>query len=753
MPNGFEHSVKVPRLYKSASKIIRDVREKGGSLKSLIYEQRHPNVSAIYSLCLNALQKETQLVHLMNKTGILMKETRLDPWLAKILITELLWGKKTLNSVCKPAQTVLNYEKQLKEELNHCGVVEAHLPLTKAETPIMSLVTVLGTLFLYSIAMFTLPFAAFFGVQHIIKAEFHVDRFVTNCISVFAAVITVNLIIACYVYQALHEPDNIRKPRYVRVNTLLLPLNKALSYFKEEGWLLLPKCLNYTAHLTAVKNLTKPKFIQDFHVPELLVFPPNTTFHDHSGYQNGEIILQDKASCLPAQLLNPKPGSVVLDMCAAPGMKSSHIAALMKNHGKIYAVEIDKRRYTTLCEQIKLTSASCVNTLNEDALTLEGKDYSNVEYILVDPTCSGSGMLDRQLVHGAEQCTPQRLKQLQSFQVFLLRHALLNFPNVKRVVYSTCSTNPEENEQVVDELLGDVQGAYHLASIKHIFKDDWKNYSSKDYNCLDNCLYANPEVDLCNGFFVAVFERDLNVPLPEYKRKGSKANKEPSGSNDISNADKTGLSRKRKKRPNRKKMNATRETSVAESILDVSSESVMIIDEINNRDKDNEDDEKNKENGEEKNEDDEIMEDAPPAKKIKKKLKSKDKKQSKGEIQVKRKQIKVQKTKKNGFQSVAAKKKKKAARKVSTGSSLGSQDIEGIVRRGTVRGDEVVKGGGLAPMIAAENQSSCSRAGSRLGQYEEEVAGDGSVAGGAEGGGAVATTTSEPGEPELISPP
>ncbi|XP_015437029.1 PREDICTED: probable 28S rRNA (cytosine-C(5))-methyltransferase [Dufourea novaeangliae] len=570
MPNGFEHSVKVPRLYKSASKIIRDVREKGGSLKSLIYEQRHPNVSAIYSLCLNALQKETQLVHLMNKTGILMKETRLDPWLAKILITELLWGKKTLNSVCKPAQTVLNYEKQLKEELNHCGVVEAHLPLTKA----------------------------------------------------------------------------VRKPRYVRVNTLLLPLNKALSYFKEEGWLLLPKCLNYTAHLTAVKNLTKPKFIQDFHVPELLVFPPNTTFHDHSGYQNGEIILQDKASCLPAQLLNPKPGSVVLDMCAAPGMKSSHIAALMKNHGKIYAVEIDKRRYTTLCEQIKLTSASCVNTLNEDALTLEGKDYSNVEYILVDPTCSGSGMLDRQLVHGAEQCTPQRLKQLQSFQVFLLRHALLNFPNVKRVVYSTCSTNPEENEQVVDELLGDVQGAYHLASIKHIFKDDWKNYSSKDYNCLDNCLYANPEVDLCNGFFVAVFERDLNVPLPEYKRKGSKANKEPSGSNDISNADKTGLSRKRKKRPNRKKMNATRETSVAESILDVSSESVMIIDEINNRDKDNEDDEKNKENGEEKNEDDEIMEDAPPAKKIKKKLKSKDKKQSKGEIQVKRKQIKVQKTKK-----------------------------------------------------------------------------------------------------------
>lgn len=78
----------------------------------------------------------------------------------------------------------------------------------KDQIPAMSFIDVLGKLFLYSIAMFTLPFVAFFGVQHIMKAEFHVDRFITNCISVFVAVITVNLIIACYIYQALHEPDN-----------------------------------------------------------------------------------------------------------------------------------------------------------------------------------------------------------------------------------------------------------------------------------------------------------------------------------------------------------------------------------------------------------------------------------------------------------------------------------------------------------------------------------------------------------------
>lgn len=76
------------------------------------------------------------------------------------------------------------------------------------EASIMGLVAVLGTLFLYSIAMFTLPFVAFYGVQHFIKAEFKTDIFITNCFSVLAAVITVNLIISCYAYQALHEPDD-----------------------------------------------------------------------------------------------------------------------------------------------------------------------------------------------------------------------------------------------------------------------------------------------------------------------------------------------------------------------------------------------------------------------------------------------------------------------------------------------------------------------------------------------------------------
>jgi hypothetical protein len=78
----------------------------------------------------------------------------------------------------------------------------------KESSFIMSnIVRILGTFYIYSIAMFTLPFIAFFGVQHILITEFHTERFVTNCISIVAAVLVVNIIIGFYAYQALHEQD------------------------------------------------------------------------------------------------------------------------------------------------------------------------------------------------------------------------------------------------------------------------------------------------------------------------------------------------------------------------------------------------------------------------------------------------------------------------------------------------------------------------------------------------------------------
>lgn len=115
---------------------------------------------------------------------------------------------------------------------------------------------------------------------------------------------------------------------------------------------------------------------------------------------------------------------------------------------------------------------------------------------------------------------PKRLQNLQSFQVYLLRYALFNFPNAKRVIYSTCSLHPEENEEVVDEVLADIGDAYRLVPVRQLLKNNWTNFSSKKYDCGDACLYSKPEDDFCNGFFIAIFERNFDVILPKCKHKG-----------------------------------------------------------------------------------------------------------------------------------------------------------------------------------------------------------------------------------------
>jgi putative methyltransferase len=115
---------------------------------------------------------------------------------------------------------------------------------------------------------------------------------------------------------------------------------------------------------------------KDAHIPHLLLFPPQTPFHDDPFYKAGKIILQDKASCFPALVLSPPAhkDTVVIDATAAPGNKTSHLSALMENKGKLFAFERDRKRFATL--KMMLSKAGCKNTepINIDFLAVEPSD-------------------------------------------------------------------------------------------------------------------------------------------------------------------------------------------------------------------------------------------------------------------------------------------------------------------------------------------------------------------------------------------
>lgn len=145
-----------------------------------------------------------------------------------------------------------------------------------------------------------------------------------------------------------------------------------MEVFVGDGWNEV-KCENYDEFLNAIENLTNEQFISDLHVNDLFIFPASSRKYWalSSLAKESKIILQDKASCLPSFLLNPPRGSCVLDMCAAPGMKTSHLAAMMKNRGTIWAIERDQKRFDTLTKFVQKTNCNkIVKTVNADILSI-----------------------------------------------------------------------------------------------------------------------------------------------------------------------------------------------------------------------------------------------------------------------------------------------------------------------------------------------------------------------------------------------
>lgn len=155
--------------------------------------------------------------------------------------------------------------------------------------------------------------------------------------------------------------------------------------------------------------------------------------------------------------------------------------------------------------------------MHQNFLELSPKDpkFSKVQYILLDPSCSGSGIVSRfdHLTEEieVEQETPEqvseRLKSLAEFQLKALLHAF-KFPNLKQVVYSTCSINKEENEDVVEKALKSTQGKKFSLVARDGVLPSWKRRGEKvgDINDGQGLVRASP-MDNTNGFFVALFTR------------------------------------------------------------------------------------------------------------------------------------------------------------------------------------------------------------------------------------------------------
>lgn len=355
-----------------------------------------------------------------------------------------------------------------------------------------------------------------------------------------------------------------RFPRYARVNTLCISLDEVCQ-----------------ALLSQAKSSSEDKedgleFYIDPHVPNLLVLPPSivtetmsasaedTTPADSNNHntnkessailcgkwiKSGKLILQDKSSCFSAYCMvhgmeqqtdNHQKYPDYLDACAAPGNKTQHLAAQLgamqmsntKNSTStaptVYALDRDKERLASLQRRMQQlvpsnhSSGVKVDAKECDFLQTKPEDFATVGAILLDPSCSGSGIMtapDRwtevpsSSEHSMDAEGQKRVESLAKFQEKALCHAM-SFPSVSRIVYSTCSVHERENEQVVVNALNQEGNSDAWEIIAPTCLQQWKRrghaiegLAEEKAKCM---IRADGTEDETNGFFVCCLQRRTN---------------------------------------------------------------------------------------------------------------------------------------------------------------------------------------------------------------------------------------------------
>jgi 16S rRNA (cytosine967-C5)-methyltransferase len=167
---------------------------------------------------------------------------------------------------------------------------------------------------------------------------------------------------------------------------------------------------------------------------------------------DGRVEIQDAGSQMIAPLLDPQPGEIVIDACAGAGGKALHLAALMQNEGRVFGMDIIKRKLVELERRAMRANASkCIKT--REITTATSTDYAEVaDRLLIDAPCSGLGTLKRQ-PDLKWRLKPEQLDHVRGIQAELLEKYTSMLKPGGRLVYATCSILPSENRAAVDHLI------------------------------------------------------------------------------------------------------------------------------------------------------------------------------------------------------------------------------------------------------------------------------------------------------------
>ena len=261
-------------------------------------------------------------------------------------------------------------------------------------------------------------------------------------------------------------------PTYIRLNTLRGPQEETLEKLEKEKIKL--EKVERLKHVFKVIGIKKP-------------------LTQTTSFKEGRFYIQDKASCYATECTHPTPNMTVLDVCAAPGAKTTYLAQLMQNKGSLISVDYSLRRSQTWQKEIVRMGVKIARQVLADArrslpVTIEA------DVVVLDPPCTSTGAFGK-LPSAKWRLTPNSIERMSAIQWQMIHNCADKVKTGGALVYSTCSITVEENEMIIERFLK-CHPEFTLVQIN-------PDIGLPGLRELKKCKRLYPHIHQSNGFFIA----------------------------------------------------------------------------------------------------------------------------------------------------------------------------------------------------------------------------------------------------------
>ncbi|MCD6446348.1 RsmB/NOP family class I SAM-dependent RNA methyltransferase [Candidatus Bathyarchaeota archaeon] len=298
--------------------------------------------------------------------------------------------------------------------------------------------------------------------EKIALLTFHPTWFVRYCFKLFGRKEALNFL----------EADIYSPPTYIRINTIKASEEAIIQKLEREG----------------IKTERVEKLKHTYQVIE-----EKQPLTRTKSFKEGLFYIQDKASCFAAEVADPKPGMTILDVCAAPGAKTTYLAQLMQNSGIIYSMDYSKRRMNVWKTEITRMGVKIAIPIIADACNYLPFNVKT-DIVILDPPCTSTGAFGR-LPSAKWRLKRSSVDRMAEIQWKMINNCAEKVKYGGFLIYSTCSITVEENEMLIERFLKR-HPEYSLVEIN-------PKIGFPGFRGMKECRRLYPHIHKCNGFFIA----------------------------------------------------------------------------------------------------------------------------------------------------------------------------------------------------------------------------------------------------------